>query len=106
MRNDQLWDQMAELDANLARLLSQRAQLAEQLGKQPISTLHDISQAKSQEMASLRLMVEMCRPVLPEKDIRAIYEQIISSCRRVTSPTRRRVVCLGPRGSFSHLAAS
>lgn len=94
--------QVHGMDQAIVRLLNKRASLAVQIGgaKQSLGVeVYD----PGQETSVLERLRDFNSGPLSLKDLRQIYREILSSCRRIQEPLR--VAFLGPEGSFSHWAA-
>ncbi|HFC98242.1 MAG TPA: prephenate dehydratase [Thermosulfurimonas dismutans] len=91
-----------QVDENLLLLLQKRFRLAKQIGevkrREGRSSL-DLTR----EREVLRRLLEKNRGQFPEDSLRAIFLEIIHTCRQAQEPLR--VAYLGPEATFSHMAA-
>ncbi len=98
----ELRDLIDAVDTQLIALLNQRADVVVQVGKlkrgdgTPIYAPH-------REKAVLAKVLEMNAGPLSSRTVEAIYRELLSGSFSLELPLR--VAYLGPRGSFSHMAA-
>jgi chorismate mutase / prephenate dehydratase len=91
------------IDDRILDLLRERAGLVEKVG-QVKDKSGESYYAPEREEALLRRLVAANRSRLPESSLRAIYREILSSMRALEQTIK--VAYLGPRSTFSHLAAA
>jgi chorismate mutase/prephenate dehydratase len=90
------------LDAQLVNLLNERAEIAAKIGQLKDQEGLDIwSPAREDEVVARALAAS--RGPLPEESLRMIFRELMSGSRALQRTLR--VACLGPKYSFSHLAA-
>jgi len=99
---DDIRNQIDTLDVGLLDLLSRRAELVHQVG---LVKKRDGLQiyAPEREEALLRKLVEMNRGRMPERSIRAIYREIMSTALALEDDLK--IAYLGPEGTWTHQAA-
>ncbi|MCX7816510.1 MAG: prephenate dehydratase [Syntrophales bacterium] len=90
-----------EVDEKIVSLLNERARLAVQIGKLKEIKNVDIFDPV-QEMKVLNHISNVNHGPMSDEDLRAIYREILSTSRKLQKPLT--VACLGPAGSFSHIA--
>ncbi|KAB2641561.1 MAG: prephenate dehydratase [Verrucomicrobia bacterium] len=102
MNLDDIRNQIDTLDVGLLDLLSRRAELVHQVG---LVKKRDGLQiyAPEREEALLRKLVEMNRGRMPERSIRAIYREIMSTALALEDDLK--IAYLGPEGTWTHQAA-
>lgn len=103
LKNDklqQLRGKIDALDARMVKLLSARARLAQQVGhaKQGAPVYRP-----EREAQVLRRVGELNPGPLPDAALRAVYTEIVSSCRALEASIS--VAFLGPAGTYSQEAA-
>lgn len=91
---------LAEIDAELVRLLQQRARLVVEAGKQAGA---EAQLALDREDDSLRGLVEASGGPLPRRSVQAVLREVASGCRSLVR--QLQIAFLGPLYSYSHLAA-
>jgi chorismate mutase / prephenate dehydratase len=91
------------IDAQILDLLSQRAQLAQEVGHAKGRSATNNYFAPERERQIFERLEEGNRGPFPNAAIRAIYREIISASRALEAAIR--VAYLGPAGTFSHRAA-
>jgi chorismate mutase / prephenate dehydratase len=94
--------EIQRLDRDLLRLLTDRARAAEKLAKLRQgdgAALFDLAE----EQQGLSELLTQNKGPLSEAAVRAIYREVLGAARSLTRPVR--VAYLGPRYSYSHLAA-
>ncbi len=92
-----------EIDAQVVRLLSQRGELARQIGL--IKAQRDVAvYAPDREKQVYAKLSELNPGPFPDSVLQAIYRELMSGSIALERP--QRIAYLGPRGSFSHLAAT
>ncbi|MDD4952016.1 MAG: prephenate dehydratase domain-containing protein, partial [Desulfovibrionaceae bacterium] len=89
-----------EIDSQILELLNQRAGISLAVGRVKSGGEPVFKPFREKEVLE-RLCRENPGP-LPEKHLRAIYREVLSSSRRLQRP--ERVVYLGPEGTFSYFA--
>lgn len=94
--------QIDDLDTQILQLLSDRARLAQEVGKGKTRTATQFFSPERERQIFERLHKVNQGP-LPPDAIRAIYREIISASRALE--TALSVAYLGPAGTFSHRAA-
>lgn len=97
-----LRQQIDTLDNEILERLSQRAELAQQVGAGKVKTASSFFAPERERQIFERLTSENPGP-LPAQAIRAIWREIISASRALESPIS--AAYLGPAGTFSHRAA-
>lgn len=97
-----LRERIDALDGRIVDLLNQRAAISLAVGRVKSDAQEQIFKPFREKDLLTRLVRDNPGP-LPEKHLRAIYREILSSSRTLQRP--ERVVFLGPEGTFSHLAA-
>ena len=102
MNLDDIRNQIDSLDVELLDLLSRRAELVHQVG---LIKKRDGLQiyAPEREEALLRKLVDMNRGRMPERSIRAIYREIMSTALALEDDLK--IAYLGPEGTWTHQAA-
>ncbi|MFN0317673.1 MAG: prephenate dehydratase [Burkholderiales bacterium] len=95
-----LRERIDRIDAELLRLLNERAQTAHAIG-----TLKNdgVIYRPEREAQVLRRLEELNTGPLPAEAVRTLFTEVISACRAVEEPLA--VGYLGPRGTFSEEAA-
>lgn len=94
-----LRDQIDALDAELLRLLNERARLAQAVGHIKNGQIY---RAEREAQVLRRLCEENPGPLKPE-NIEHLFREIMSACRDLEQ--HLRIAYLGPRGTFSQAAA-
>ncbi|MBL8890098.1 MAG: prephenate dehydratase [Planctomycetaceae bacterium] len=97
-----LREKIDSIDAELVKLLNQRAELVVQVGKVKRATGVPIY-APHREQQVLRKVLGLSRGPLPPKTIEAVYRELMSGSFHLEQPLR--IGFLGPVGSYSHYAA-
>ncbi|HED53024.1 MAG TPA: prephenate dehydratase [Phycisphaerales bacterium] len=92
-----------EIDAELVRLLNKRAKNVVRVGQLKRGSGIPIY-APHRESEVLSRVISQSRGPLPERTIEAVYRELMSGSFALEHALR--IGFLGPRGSFSHLAAS
>jgi chorismate mutase / prephenate dehydratase len=95
-----LRERIDRIDAELLRLLNERARTAHEIG-----TLKNdgVIYRPEREAQVLRRLEELNSGPLPAEAVRTLFTEVISACRAVEEPLA--VGYLGPRGTFSEEAA-
>ena len=94
--------EVREIDAELLRLLNERAARSVAIGKVKKDSNADIYRP-DQEARVLAFLKQHNAGPLPDRAVVEIFREIFSSSRALQAPLT--VTYLGPAGSFSHLAA-
>lgn len=102
MNLDELRAKIDALDGQILKLLNERAQCAVDIGAIKRSTDAAYYVPEREKAVFERLRKSNNGP-LPEKAVRAIYREVISSIRALEKQIT--VAFLGPRDTFSHMAA-
>ena len=93
---------LKETDGKIVKLLNDRALLSVKIGREKAKKGLDVFDA-SQEARLFLYLKELNEGMLPEKDLKAIFREIISASRALQRSVT--VAFLGPDATFSHLAA-
>lgn len=94
--------QIDRLDADLLKLVHQRAQLSlDATALEPTPTLALAELVREEE--ALRRLLAAGEGALPDRQVRAVFRELLSGCRALVRSLR--VAFLGPLYSFSHVAA-
>jgi len=98
-RLGELREDIDRIDRELLQLLNKRADISLEVGR---IKAEDRTQVYKpfREQEVLRRLADMNSGPLPEKHLKAIYREILSSSRRLQRP--ERLVYLGPEGTFSY----
>jgi chorismate mutase/prephenate dehydratase len=98
----ELRQEIDAMDAEIVKLINQRARIAMEIGAVKHASGAPIySPAREKQVA--RRVREANKGPLPDECIEAVYREIISGCLALEKPV---TVCyLGPKGTFSELAA-
>lgn len=89
------------IDSQIVTLLKERVELAKDIGK----LKDEGKRAKWDPLRERQIYQELIRQnngVFPEKSLRSIFHEIITSCR--LSQKKAEVAYLGPEATFTHLA--
>lgn len=97
---DDLRRRVDALDADIVRLLNQRAELAIEIGKAKGGAS---VYSPGREAEVIQQLAAVSKGPLPAPALEAIYAEIISSSRALQAPLR--IAYLGPEATFSHQAA-
>ena len=100
---DSLRKQIDEIDHKLVELINQRAQCAVKIGETKLKSGQPIYAPHREAEVLARVQSYNSGPTLP-RTIEAIYREIMSGSFALEQPIR--IGFLGPRGTYSHLAAS
>ena len=98
----ELRDRIDRIDSELLRLLNRRAALVLEVGHRKSEERLDYYVPQREEEIYARLSTENGGP-FPVQAVRPVFREIISACLSLEHPLR--VAYLGPRATFSHLAA-
>jgi chorismate mutase/prephenate dehydratase len=90
------------IDTQLLDLLSDRARLAQEVGRSKTRTAGQFF-APERERQIFERLKERNKGPLSQDAVQAIYREIISAARALEAPMR--IAYLGPAGTFSHRAA-
>jgi chorismate mutase/prephenate dehydratase len=102
MRLAKIRKKIDKIDAQIVRLLNDRAKEVVEVGKiKAESKLSNYS--ADRETNILRRLKSLSNGPLASKDLESIFREVLSSCRSLKSVLR--VAYLGPQGTFTHLAA-
>ena len=91
-----------KLDARIVDLLGKRARLAFQIGRLKLKESLNFYDSK-REQDILERVAGLNNGTFPEKSLVSIFQEIFFACRSVQQ--KETVAYLGPRGTFSYLAA-
>jgi chorismate mutase/prephenate dehydratase len=91
-----------DIDSQILRLLNQRAGLVIEVGRLKAQQNLDFHVPQREEEIYARLAAENTGP-FPAPAVRPVFREVISACLSLEHPLR--VAYLGPRATFSHLAA-
>jgi chorismate mutase/prephenate dehydratase len=91
-----------EVDSHILRLLNRRAELVIEIGRQKAEQNLEFHVPQREEEIYARLALESTGP-FPPQAVRPVFREVISACLSLEHPLR--VAYLGPRATFSHLAA-
>jgi chorismate mutase / prephenate dehydratase len=92
----------AKLDAELLRLVQQRAEWVRQTA-QPDDMAEQVAFAAGLGEKTLEELIAQTDGPLPKRCVRAIFSELLSGCRALVR--QLRIAFLGPLYSYSHLAA-
>ena len=96
-------EQLDGIDASLQDLLTQRAQLAKQIGEIKVKQSPDaIFYRPEREAQILKNITARNQSLLSNDDLAAIFKPILNACLALQHPVK--VSFLGPSGTFSHAA--
>ena len=102
MRISDLRARIDEIDSDILRLLNRRAQLVLDVGRLKAEQNLDFHVPQREEEIYARLAAENGGP-FPAQAVRPVFREVISACLSLEHPLR--VGYLGPRATFSHMAA-
>ena len=91
-----------EIDSQILGLLNRRAEVVIDVGRLKAEQNLDFHVPQREEEIYARLAVENTGP-FPPHAVRPVFREVISACLSLEHPLR--VAYLGPRATFSHLAA-
>lgn len=103
MNLDELRKQIDETDNQLVKLLNQRAQYAQAIGKIKSEGAATPVYSPGREAQIHRKILALSQGPLDEKALLAIYREIISASRALEKPLN--IAYWGPEGTNTHLAA-
>jgi chorismate mutase/prephenate dehydratase len=90
------------LDRELLKLVNERTRWAEQLYRARVDDGEPLNNG-SEDQEALRRLWELSKGPLPERAVRSVFRELMSSARSLVKTTR--AAYLGPKYSYSHLAA-
>jgi chorismate mutase/prephenate dehydratase len=102
MQIEELRAQIDAIDSGILDLLNQRAELVLEVGRLKAKQNLDFHAPRREEAIYARLQQANPGP-FPSSALRPVFREIISACLSLEHPLR--VAFLGPRATFSHLAA-
>ncbi len=102
MQIDDLRKKIDEIDSQILKLLNRRAELVIEIGRLKAEQNLDFHVPQREEEIYARLTGENLGP-FPSQAVRPVFREVISACLSLEHPLR--VAYLGPRATFSHLAA-
>ncbi len=98
----ELREQIDRIDSEILRLLNRRAAVVLEVGQRKTEQRLDYHVPQREAQIYARLSAEHDGP-FPAHAVRPVFREIISACLSLEHPLR--VAYLGPRATFSHLAA-
>ena len=101
MKIPRLRRKIDQIDSKILSLLSERAELVVEVGKEKSKAKMDLHVPQREEEIFNRLIREHRGP-FPRHAIRPVFREIISACRSLEGPLT--LAYLGPEGTFTHLA--
>jgi chorismate mutase/prephenate dehydratase len=102
MRIEELRGRIDAIDSGILELLNQRAGLVLEVGRLKVEQNLEFHAPQREEAIYARLQQANSGP-FPSSALRPVFREIISACLSLEHPLR--VAFLGPRATFSHLAA-
>jgi len=102
MTLDELRKQVDQLDAQIVRLINERAKVAREIGKLKQRD-NNALYVPAREQAVYSNIASLNEGPLPDACLRAVYREIMSGCLALEKPLK--VAYLGPEGTFTHAAA-
>lgn len=99
---EQIRAKIDEIDEKLVKLLGERAKLAYQIGRLKLKKSLSFYDSK-RERAIMERIAAINNGAFPEKSLFSIFQEVFFACRSVQQ--KETVAYLGPRGTFSYLAA-
>ena len=102
MALEELRKQVDHLDAQIVKLVNERAQVAREIGKLKQRD-NNALYVPAREQAVYRNIAALNEGPLPDGCLRAVYREIMSGCLALEKPLE--VAYLGPAGTFTHTAA-
>jgi chorismate mutase/prephenate dehydratase len=97
-----LRDEIDRVDSNLVNLLNRRAEIATKIGQLKHDQGLEVWSAAREDEVMAKVLGSSRGPLQPET-LRIIYRELISGSRALERTIR--VACLGPKYSYSYLAA-
>jgi chorismate mutase/prephenate dehydratase len=101
MKIPRLRRKIDQIDSEILSLLSERAELVVEVGKEKAKAKMDLHVPQREEEIFTRLIREH-KGRFPRHAIRPVFREIISACRSLEGPLT--LAYLGPEGTFTHLA--
>ncbi|MBI3779652.1 MAG: prephenate dehydratase [candidate division NC10 bacterium] len=101
MKIPRLRSKIDQIDSQILSLLSERAELVVEVGKEKAKAKMDLHVPQREEEIFTRLIREH-KGRFPRHAIRPVFREIISACRSLEGPLT--LAYLGPEGTFTHLA--
>ncbi|KPK64011.1 MAG: hypothetical protein AMK73_04870 [Planctomycetes bacterium SM23_32] len=102
MELDDLRRKVDELDAQIVRLINERARLACRIGKLKQKD-NEALYVPARQQAVYDNVAQLNEGPLSDDCLRAVYREIMSGCLALEKPLK--VAYLGPEGTFTHVAA-
>jgi chorismate mutase/prephenate dehydratase len=103
MKIEDLRQEIDAVDSQILDLISQRANLAKQVGLVKEKNHEQVDYYRSDREAQIiRSLLDKNKSTLPDKAISNIFKDIISACRSLEK--QLNIAFLGPNGTFSHEA--
>lgn len=102
MEIKQYRDRIDRIDEKIMQLLERRAGLAKEIAQEKIRAKLPPVDIRREEAIIRRVDFKKFKN-LPPENLSEIYREIISACRNLARPVR--VAYLGPKATFTHLAA-
>ncbi|MFA5028266.1 MAG: prephenate dehydratase, partial [Candidatus Methylomirabilota bacterium] len=102
MEIEELRQQIDAIDSGILELLNRRARVVLEVGRLKTAQQLDYHVPQREEEVHARLARENAGP-FPSAAIRPIFREVMSACLSLEHPLR--VAYLGPRATFTHLAA-
>ncbi|MFH1148639.1 MAG: prephenate dehydratase, partial [Pseudomonadota bacterium] len=99
---EQIRAKIDELDEKLVELLGERAKLAYRIGRLKLKNSLSFYDSK-REREIVERIAAINNGAFPEKSLFSIFQEVFFACRSVQQ--KETVAYLGPRGTFSYLAA-
>lgn len=99
---EQIRAKIDEIDEKLVKLLGERAKLAYQIGRLKLKKSLSFYDS-NRERAIMERIAAINNGSFPEKSLFSIFQEVFFACRSVQQ--KETVAYLGPRGTFSYLAA-
>jgi chorismate mutase/prephenate dehydratase len=96
-------DRIDAIDKELLKLLQERMEVAEEIGRQKAKVARQPLD-KKREQEVIENILRMNNGRFDPDGLRVIYEEIISACRNAQRPAR--IGFLGPETTFTHMAAA
>lgn len=102
MELDDLRKRVDELDAQIVRLINERARIAREIGK--LKARGNVAVYVPARAEAIYNNIEALNEgPLPDECLKAVYREIMSGCLALEKPIK--VAYLGPEGTFTHRAA-
>ena len=100
---DGLREKIDGIDAELVKLLSERAQVVVQVGRLKRNWEGEAFYRPAREAEILRKIIDQNPGPLPKGEMVRLFREIMSACMTLERPLR--IVYLGPEGTFTQVAA-